>query len=321
MKTLTVLCALTVLSINSSWSQGCSDAGVCSIGGLKDNGSEEKHYAALNIQYAIGEQNVRIFTPQLEGLFRIREKYGIQVKVPYTFTGGNLGAVNGFGDITLAGMYKFYDKKKWKAGMNMGVKIGTNKADKKTKVVDSNLITLPYVDPYSAPMPYQTSLGTTDLLFGLDARYGDWWSFGLGLQVPVLQFNRNTFDTALAKPAETEKKSYFSSAHLYRQPDLILRVDRKIEFIKKKLFMTLGVLPIYHLSEDRITVSRGSTTVRQSVDGSDGLTLNLTGSLSYRPVDDFLFIFRYAAPAIVRKVRPDGLTRHWVSGLEIRYMF
>jgi hypothetical protein len=308
---------LFLLSIYNASAQGCSDAGVCSIGGLKSDGKEENAYVALNLQYGLGEQRVRIFTPQLEGVIKIKEKSSLQMKLPYMFAGGNLGAVNGIGDVTLVWNYKFYKYKKWKFGLNTGVKIGVNPANKKTKVVDSNLIALPYIDPLSAPMPYQTSLGTHDLLIGIDAKYDEKWIFGIGFQMPLYQFNRNTFDTALARPQEVEKKAYFTSAHLFRRPDLVLRIDRRFK-LNKKLTITTGVLPIYHLGHDRFTDSAG---VSHAISGSKGLTLNLNGGLSYAPNDDFTFILRYASPVIVRKVRPDGLTRHYVSGLEIRYSF
>ncbi len=316
MKKLFVL-LLTLLSFYNTWAQGCSDAGVCSIGGMKGDGKDDKSYVALNLQYGLGEQNVRIFTPQFESVFKMNDRSSLQIKLPYVFAAGNLGALNGLGDISAIYNYRFYIKDPWNIGVSSGFKIGVNAADKKTKMVNSDLSPFPQLSPYSAPMPYQTSLGTHDLLFGLDARYDDKWIFGLGFQMPLYRFNRNTFDTALTKPSEIEKKQYFTSAYLLRRPDIVLRIDRKIK-LNKNMVLTAGVLPIYHLGHDRFTDTSG---VSHAISGSKGLTLNLTGSFIYKINKEFTVIARYASPVIVRKVRPDGLTRHYVGGLELRYYF
>jgi hypothetical protein len=309
---------LGLLLIYNLTAQGCSDAGVCSIGGLKGDGNEENGYAALNLQYGIGEQNVRVFTPQLEAVFKLHNKSNLQLKLPYVFASGNLGAVNGIGDISLVGTYRFYDKNKWKIGFNLGFKLGVNAADKKTQIVNSDLSPFLQTSSYSAPMPYQTSLGTHDLLIGFDAKYNKKWILGLGFQMPLYQFNKNSFDTALANPVETEKKQYFTSAQLFRRPDIVLRIDRQFILIKEKLVLQAGILPIYHLGHDRITDRSG---VSHAISGSKGLTFNITSAISYQLNKRFSLIARYASPLIVRKVRPDGLTRHYVSGLELRYSF
>jgi hypothetical protein len=303
---------LAFLLVYVAQSQGCSDAGACSIGGLKNNGKDQ--YIALNMLYGVGEQNVKIFGPQLEAVFKLGKKSGVQFKLPYIITSGNLGSTNGFGDITAVYNYRYYDKKKWQLGANIGFKIGVNDANKKTPK---------YLPPrisntgYSYPMPYQTSLGTHDLLLGLDARLNEKWMLGLAAQLPFYQFNNNGFDTAIFYSFETKQKQYFTSAKLLRRPDIILRIDRKF-ILHKKLSLTAGVLSIYHLGHDRFTDLNG---VDHALSGSKGLTLNLTGGLSYKASDHFSMIFRYASPVIVRKVRPDGLTRHFVCGLELRYSF
>jgi hypothetical protein len=312
MKIIPVLYFLIIFTLKLQ-SQGCSDAGACSIGGLK-TGNKKSQYVSLNLQYGVGEQDTRIFVPQIEGVFKTGKRSIVQVKLPYVFTSGNLGTVNGAGDITAVWNYRFYEQKNWVIGFSSGLKIGVNAADKKTKNLPDFIMP---ISGLSAPMPYQTSLGTHDLLIGSDARYREKWLFGLAFQLPVYQFNRNNFDTALAFPNETEKKAYFKSAQLLRRPDIVLRVDRKFT-LNKRLSITAGVLPIYHLGHDRFTDTSG---VSHALSGSKGLTFNLNGSLTYELTRSFSLILRYAAPVITRTVRPDGLTRHWVSGLELSYSF
>jgi hypothetical protein len=312
MKKICVL-VFAILIYNEGVSQGCSDAGVCSIGGMKGhNKKDEKMAFTLNNQYGVGEQSIQIFNTQLESVFRLNSKLKFQIKIPLIFTKGNLGSNTGLGDISTVFSYTYYNKKDWKLGGSGGFKIGVNSADKKynQSLPANNTIQL------SLPMPYQTSLGTHDLLFGMDARYKSKWLFAIGLQWPLIQFNKNNFDTTIVKLDETAKQ-YFSSNKLFRRPDLVLRIDKNFE-LNDHWQINAGILPIYHLGHDRIEDENG---VSHAVSGSSGLTLNVGGGLAYALSDKFSITLRYASPLIVRKVRPDGLTRQFVSALELRYAF
>lgn len=294
-----------------TFSQGCSDAGVCSIGNMKGYGEkEEKLVLTLNNQYGVGEQNVQIINNQLEAVVRLKSKLSFQIKLPFISTSGNQGSLNGLGDITSVFSYVYYNKNDWKLGANAGVKIGVNAADKKNKN-DA----LARLRP-SLPMPYQTSLGTHDMVLGFDARYKKKWLFAIGLQLPLVQFNKNNFDTSFTG-LDSDAKQYFSSNQLFRRPDLVLRVDRNFA-LNDHWQINAGILPIYHLGHDRTEDENG---VSHAVSGSSGLTLNLGGGVSYFASEHFSITGRYASPAIVRKVRPDGLTRKFVSALELRYSF
>jgi hypothetical protein len=165
-------------------------------------------------------------------------------------------------------------------------------------------------------MPYQTSLGTHDLLLGLDLKIKNHWLIALGLQLPLIQQNTNGFDTALVFSNETEKKAYFTSRHLVRRPDLVLRIDRQFA-LSKNLSLNAGVLPILHLGND----SYLDGTVRKTIEQSSGLTFNINAGLTIRASERFTLTGRYASPLKVRTVRPDGLTRHYVGALELKYAF
>lgn len=294
------------------YSQGCSDAGVCSLGGLKaDINNYHRSIITLNLQYGLGEQNVKIFTPQLEYLTRLSNKWSLQVKLPFVFASGNLGKVAAFGDITFGGIYQLYKKKNWQLSLNLGAKCPTSFANKKSKDDKSNPNTL------SLPMPYQPGLGTYDALVGLDARYKENITMAVGFQMPVKQLNGNDFDTAKVPYYEKEKKQYFTSAQLFRRPDAIIRIDYRLKFTKN-FSLYLGALPIYHLGHDRFTDTFG---ISHAIHGSKGLTLNIYSAIDIKILKNYSITLRYAAPAIVRKVRPDGLTRHYVIGLELKYYY
>ncbi|MCB0782962.1 MAG: hypothetical protein KDC02_01800, partial [Flavobacteriales bacterium] len=79
-----------------------------------------------------------------------------------------------------------------------------------------------------------------------------------------------------------------------------------------------GLLAIYHLDQDTRLDSAGS---RMSVEGSDGLTLNLTIDARYRLNDAWTLELAYGSPMVVRDERPDGLTRSMVLNLALAYRF
>ncbi len=302
---------LFLISASNAVAQGCSDAGVCSIGGMNGSGNrDEKFSITLNNQYGIGEQNVSIFTTQLETVFSINKKSKMQVKLPWVFTKGNLGSTSAAGDITAVFIYNGFLKDDWQINGNIGFRIATNKANQafNTGLPAGNSLNISY------PMPYQSSLGTNDLLLGVDAKYKNSWMFASGFQLPLIQNNKNDFDTALIWN-NPEAKAYFSSGRLLRKPDLVVRIDKKFA-LKKHINLYAGLLPIFHLGEDRIMDTGGR---RVYLKGSAGITLNLTSALHFQFTDHFGLTLRYASPLIVRKVRPDGLTRHFVSGLELKY--
>lgn len=305
---LAFVCFLSFLNVRS---QGCSDAGVCSIGNMQTHSKVQRRFSiALNTQYGVGEQNVGILIPQLEFSARIDSGYGLQIKLPYVFASGNLGKTSGLGDIVLVGSKQLYKKSIWQIGLNAGFRIAVNNADKRSEGIQTANTT------NILPMPYQTSLGTHDLLLGLDLKIRSNWLIALGLQLPLIQQNSNGFDTALVFSNETEKKAYFTSRHLVRRPDLVLRIDRQFT-LSKNLSLNAGVLPIFHLGND----SYLDGTVRKTIEQSSGLTFNINAGIMYRLGDRFSITGRYASPLKVRTVRPDGLTRHYVGALELKYAF
>lgn len=299
-------------SINASYlfAQGCSDAGLCTAGGMKDNGTAiEKSSFTLNNQFGVGEQKTNIFSTQLEYQRRLSDMFSIQFKLPWVFASGNLGSNNGIGDITIAASYKTYDSKPWKINSTLGFKLPTGSTDKGILTINpSNQI-------YSFPMPYQTGLGTFDLLLGMDFKYNDKWLLALGFQLPLIQNNKNSFDTSI-RNLNSEQRAYFSSSSLKRNADFVLRLERKFK-LNDRTFLSLGTIPIFHLGNDNYTPL--STNHSAEIQNSSGLTLNVGGGLMHYFSDEFSVSLKYASPLIVRKVRPDGLTREFVAGLELKY--
>ena len=96
----------------------------------------------------------------------------------------------------------------------------------------------------------------------------------------------------------------------------MLRVER--DFILHKLKLSAGLLAIYRLQEDKIIDESGTQV---ALKGSDGLTLNITGSVQYDISKHSGVSFLFGAPSVVRDVRADGLTRKIVATASYQYRF
>jgi hypothetical protein len=149
-------------------------------------------------------------------------------------------------------------------------------------------------------MPYQTGLGTTDLVVGVSSTY-DAWSVALGYQRVLVNNNRNAY--------VDDGTGYFTSKDYERGDDAILRVGRSIAI--DNINIAPSLLAIYRVQQDRVMGER--------VEGSDGLTLNLALAASTSIADRMNLRLDAAAPVLVRKVRADGLTRALVVSLGLTY--
>ena len=163
------------------------------------------------------------------------------------------------------------------------------------------------------PMPYQTSLGTTDLLLGLNYRKGR-WSTALAYQHVLAQQNSNAFVHDVWMD-DMRAVGYFESFHLQRAPDAVARLQYMVPI--KRIEFKPGLLAIVHTGRDSRAIPQ--TNERISIDGSEGLTLNVTADAKFNLGPRSALLFGYASPVITREVRPDGLTRSMVMsfGLSI----
>lgn len=308
-KKITLIVLLTFISQNLK-SQGCSDAGLCTAGSMKDNGADdEKWRFGINSQYGQGDQKVDIFTQQLEISRRFSDKLLVQVKMPWINTSGNLGSNQGIGDLVLTGNYKHRVSDDVIYNINLGFRVPTGN----TNAGNIDVVANPG-PPTSLPMPYQTGLGTFDVLTGMDIRYRSVWQFALGFQLPLIQNNTNNFNALFASMVPNAS-GYFYSANLKRKADIVARIEKKFE-LNKSIALFANVIPIYHVGDDTHTGFNGEKLVYQQ---SSGLTLNTGAGLMAELSKSSVMRLSFAAPMITRKERPDGLTRHFVAGIEWHY--
>ena len=282
----------------------CSDAGVCTMGSLQ-SGKEVDSLSSniiLSQFIGLGEQETFHFTFQPEVNFKLFSKTELQIKIPYHFITGNLGAANGIGDISASISQLIYKNQTSSAKITLGTKIPL------TQPTQSK-------DNLPLPMAYQSTVGTNDIIIGV-AFFFNKWAFNAGYQH---SFNRssNSFLRSAWKENENAQK-YFESNHLQRSDDVMLRAERKFILSKnKKLF--IGLLPIYHLQKDIITDENGNDIPLAQ---SDGITVNLTGSILFPLKNNYTLKISSGNPLfLTRHTRPDGLTRTFNLGFHLERNF
>lgn len=305
----------------STHGQGCSDPGICTTGTLNSASTQDSisfinfadadlaqlmnaHVASerfnVGLEFALqnGEKGTSIYSAVLRGGMRIKDKTMIGFKLPISYVNGDLGSLTAPGDLTISVRSVLTSGRGRTLAFTGGVVIPTNKADAKA-------------DGFDLPMAYQTSLGSFNALVGFNyktkffsAMVGYQHSFGTnsnGFTHEALEL-----DTSMMAydPLNPTRLSYASSRKLMRGGDLVLRLEGGYSFGKFAVFG--GILPIYRVAKSSYERLDGT---RMDIDGTDGLTLNLTAGMRYSFSNSFSLTANYGSPVIQREVRADGLTR------------
>lgn len=304
------LSAFALISI-CGFTQGCSDAGFCTIGALKPLPfSEEKaenkakHKISFFTPLGQGDEAVLVWTPGLQYDYFSKNNLNLQARVTANYAHGNLGTAFGMGDVYLSASKSRSLKGEWNLTSTLGVKIPLSQSN----ISESGM---------PLPMQYQSSLGTFDLIAGLT--FSDkHWQFSAGYQQPLSGENKNGFlpEYWNGKP---ESMNYPSTFSFNRKGDVLLRGARSFS-TGNNLFFNAGLLAIYHLGKDKYTNPFEGNRV-MDIDGSQGLTLNLTGAAYWQAGKRTRLGISAGIPLAVREVRPDGLTRSWVMAPEISWTF
>ena len=219
----------TLFSPQQIFAQGCSDAGFCSAGNLQasaDDDSTKKSTIALKAVYGAGEKGVTIIQlmPELEWSFG--KHSSVQASIPFVMTSGKLGNYSGVGDAMISYSHAIPFNEKLNFGVTGGFRIPLGTTDEEADYTVSSVLS-------PLPMPYQTGLGTTDLILGGVMNYSK-WQVAVGYQMVLSDNNKNAYtDFGLG---------YFSSNKLQRGDDALLRLGRMFDLGKLKL--TPSVLAI-----------------------------------------------------------------------------
>ncbi|TDP57788.1 hypothetical protein [Flavobacterium dankookense] len=291
---------LLVITSNLSFAQGCSDAGICSIGkAFQEETKTFKNSFEINATLGQGDGDVSIFTQSVTYARKFTDKFSLSTRVTYNTADGDLGSNSQLGDVYLIGNYKFKENNNKQWSVLAGWKIPLTNADAKDAFV-------------SLPMDYQASLGTFDLFLGTNLNYKA-WDFNLAFQIPVINNNKNAYYDEFSASNDFPSTNYFE-----RKSDALFRTIYTLKTANNKFLFKPNVLFIYHLGEDTFENLLGN---RESIQGSDGLTINGNLIGIYNINSKNSIELSVATPFVVRDVRPDGLTRSFVLGLNYRILF
>ena len=310
-KTILIIFTLLIFNCKNLKSQGCSDAGFCSMGTLNQKANKDSvKINSVNVifSYGIGEQSTTIIQTIPELNLSLFPNNSIQLRLPYFFISGNLGNNNGIGDFSFSITQSLLTSEIIKLNVTLGTKIATGFSN---DFLPTDNIS---IENLSLPMPYQTSLATNDMILGASLDYRQ-WKFSTGYQHVLTNKNKNGFLRSKWNNNYDAQK-YFESNLLDRGNDALLRIERI--FPVKKISVTAGLLGIIRLQNDKITSLQNESI---DVEGSNGLTLNLTGSAQYSFSNHAGLNISFGTPIKVRKVRPDGLTRSLVINAAFKYNF
>ncbi|MFY8127450.1 MAG: hypothetical protein ACOVMM_03670 [Chitinophagaceae bacterium] len=303
MKKIVLLLAIIAKS-TFSFTQGCSDAGFCTLGNLNPlHQNKEKSQLTIGFTNGIGDEGVFVFTPSIKYDYRINKSWEIQAKVTSNYASGNLGSAFGLGDLFLNTTHTFKSKSKWKSSFIIGTKIPLNNSNLK-------------FDNKSLPMQYQSSLGTVDAIAGYTITNSK-WLFATAVQIPLTHHNGNQFLPLVFGGSNASK--YPPTFNFNRKADVLIRGNYEIASTAKSKF-NIGLLGIYHLSNDfykNLSISNNYI----EINGSEGLTLNFTAAASFKLSKKFTLGFLAGTPLVVRDLRPDGLTRSFSINTDLIFNF
>ena len=259
----------------------CSDAGVCSIGHLTEENSDN----LLNItaSYKLGssgkDDNVKYHSFQLGAVYNVLEKTSLQLSIPYNLQSGPLGEVNGIGDLIFSVNQNLLLTEKSSLNASIGAKLATGDDNKN-----------------SLPMAYQSGLGSNDFIFAVNYSYE---KFGLGVGYQ-LAGSRND-----------------NLIKLKRGDDLLVRASYNI--LLDKFTITPQLLFIKRLGKSNTInlLAMGPIESYIDIENSDQTQLNLLTTFQYQINNNYSLVADFAFPFIKREVNVDGLTRSFSASVGV----
>jgi hypothetical protein len=311
-KFISLLCLLLISAVG--YSQGCSDAGFCTMGAMKPDQSYSKNtnfkLRAIEISQYRGKTTLTpiILVTNIDFAFSLRETT-FQFKLPYQSISGNLGSTSGIGDISISATRSVHSTDRYDINATLGAKIPSNNSDLKKE--DDNLSNR----GSHYPMYYQTSLGSFDVIAGISV-ISKKWLFAAGYQ-NALTANNNQF--SWKDWGEYRSQSYIRkhdiAFNLKRGTDIMLRAERNWRFSNYNF--SFGALPIFRITKDQID----KAGTYEKVDKTVGMALTALGSFGYNFNVKSSIKFIVGFKITQREVNPDQLTRHSVQTIAYVYRF
>ena len=312
-----LLLTILVLITLRGFSQGCSDAGFCTMGAMKPDQNYNKRIAiklrSIEFNYYSGTTPLTpvVRAATIDFNVGINDFSSFQIKLPYQWASGTLGEAAGMGDISLSYTRLLKTTDKWSYSGTLGAKIPAGDGN---ETVNNG-----FTDGQSAPlhMYYQPSLGSYDAVAGI-SMINNKWLFATGIQIALTE-NNNQFIWGRFPdyPNPEYVRKYNIGRELKRGIDVMLRVERNWRFTNFNF--SLGALPIYRITKDE-GIPVGSTE-RSKLDGTIGLALSILGSVGYQFDVNHGIKLIQGIKIIDRDFNPDGLTRDEVLSVSYVYKF
>ncbi|NNE55605.1 MAG: hypothetical protein HKN32_06270, partial [Flavobacteriales bacterium] len=261
----------------SSQSQGCSDAGFCTMGAMRPDQAYSKRLdlklrsLELNLYRGSSLLTPMIYVATVDATIGLNAKNYVQIKLPYQYAEGNLGSASGMGDISLSYTTVLKATQKFTLSGTLGGKIPMGDSN---ETIQNDLTTNGEERPLH--MYYQPSLGSYDVVGGV-SWINDKWLLATGIQIPLTK-NNNQFVWGDFQnyPDQEYLRKYNTGPELMRGVDVMLRVERNWRFTNYNF--SIGLLPIWRMTKDNSLVPDTSVPrdqwVREDRDGTTGMALS-----------------------------------------------
>lgn len=309
--------AVAMSSVYTVSAQGDSDPGFTTIGAMRSGAAAivtedefefQRAQFSLSHTFSRGEKDIILHTPQLDVMLPVMENGYIHAKLPFTSYTGDLAHKWGVGDLTVAYTQVLKaDVESWTIQATAGALFGMTTAN----VSDG--------DTRPLPMAYQSSLGSTDAIVGINATWKEYISIAAGYQQPILRYNDNDyFRSSYINDPVYSNSQYTIGRHLYRNGDVMARFEGR--FAVNRAGISAGALGIYHLANDLYEDRNG---LWREIAGSKGLTLSGVGNVFIRfgRYGSFKLDVTGSIPFVKRDARPDGLERQWTITPRFTFFF
>jgi hypothetical protein len=299
LKEIFICVNILIFSVQYSYTQGCSDAGFCSL--KYHVASLKKNELTLGSSVGVTDGATFINNSYLNYTRLLNKNLFWDTKVTANYASGSLANHFNIGDVFTNLSYNFWKNKRNSASLSLlaGIKIPLSDANAKA---GNNPL----------PMAYQASLGTVDLLTGVSYKVTK-WQFSHALQIPLNKENKNSFLKEISGVNDFPSTNRFG-----RKADMLIRAAYIIKKPASKISIHPAILAIWHLGEDEYEKMNGKREVLQ---GSNGLTLNANIIGRYTFPKQKSIELSLATPFVVRDIRPDGLTRKFTATVEYKIPF
>ncbi|NQZ77450.1 MAG: hypothetical protein HRT61_15315 [Ekhidna sp.] len=312
----TIILALLATPLDTL-SQGCSDAGFCTMGAMKPDQNYSKRIAiklrSMEFNYYRGTSLLTpiIYAATIDFNLGINDYNSFQIKLPYQWAQGTLGEAGNLGDISLSFTRQLKTTNKWSYSGTLGAKIPLGDGNETV----NNEFTGGNDSPLH--MYYQPSLGSYDIVAGA-SMINSKWLVATGIQIPLTRNNNQFLWSGFPDyPSQEYVREYNIGRELLRGIDVMLRVERNWRFTNFNF--SLGALPIYRITRDE-GIPFGSTQ-RRKLDNTTGLALSVLGSFGYHLDVNHSIKIIQGIKLTDRDFNPDGLTRDEVLSISYVYKF